>query len=138
MLRFYLQNVTAVLPGMRSHGIATLAYSYGSLKMIRFTATHMRHYSKHLCDKISRETLFDDHSRPSSLHAAAHPLLQFNRSDFWTRQPETIFRRLRLGAAYGASFLHRINKVGSPNCECGHPFKSVEHLLLECVKYASE
>jgi ribonuclease HI len=53
------------------------------------------------------------------------------------REIDSAFHQLKIGHGYNRAYLHRIDKVDSPNCSCGAK-QTPEHLLLSCRWYNSD
>jgi hypothetical protein len=53
------------------------------------------------------------------------------------REIASAFYQLKIEHGYNKAYLHRIDKVDSPNCSCGTK-QTPEHLLLSCKWYNSD
>lgn len=80
-----------------------------------------------------QEEWFNTRSHRSILYAVDPNLLNTHTS--LNRAADTLFHQLLLGVTFTRSFLHRIGRLDSPACTCGHSMGDVRHILLNCPIY---
>ena len=78
-------------------------------------------------------------SYPDLLTPYSQKFLKYISSEGVSRTAASRVFQLRVGHAPLNLYLHRFKKVNSAQCPaCGHPTETVEHYLVQCLKYAHE
>lgn len=123
------------IPGNAAADVAARqAHQFPTSDILPLYISDLRHILTRASDSLCHATWFDERSQ-SSLLFKVDPLLRFQIPTPTSRCLETLIHRLRIGTAYTKHFLHKIGKVQSARCLCGHPDETIHHVILECPRH---